>query len=183
MSKIILDTDPEAAELVTVTLWKSSKGNLYSREDAARYDGCTHRACEVCGEPALKHYLLCDECRDDKDIEKYESREKISWDYETPIYSETHDKYIIDSNDLNDLLEELDTPLIDLACGCVASTLRLRSCKPIYLSQIQEDYWSDDLAEDQDLPKEILAALEVLNDSISSHKPVSWMPGKYAVTL
>ncbi len=172
MSKIILDTDPESAELVTVTLWKSATGNLYNEEGAARYDGCTHRACNECVEPVQKSYMLCDKCSDKKDIERYNNREKIVWDGNTPIYSEACEKYIFNEDDLNDLL-----------CEHLEEDLRLRSCEPIYLSQIPEDYWCDDLAEDQDLPGEILAALQLFNDVISSHEPVSWMPGKYSVTL
>ena len=116
---------------------------------------------------------------DNEAAELYNSREKIVWDGNTPIYSETMDKYIFDYDDLEYLLDDIDPPLID----CVAETLRLLSCEPIYLSQIPDDYWCDDLAEDQELPVEIIAALQLFNDVISSHEPVSWMPGKYSVTL
>lgn len=169
---MILDTDNEAAEQVTITLWKSANGNFYTKEKDARYNGCTHHKCATCNELTLKHYVICDKCREKKDIEIYNSREKIVWDGNTPIYSETVDQYIFNEDDLNDLL-----------CEHLEEDLRLRSCDPVGLSQIDYDYWCDDLADDQELPGEILDALEVLNDSIRSHGPVSWVPGKYAVNL
>lgn len=179
MSKIILSTSDEAAKLVTVSLWQSSKGNLFNNEDAARYDGCTHRPCQECGEPAEKMYTHCESCRDKRDTERYAKREKIAWDYETPIYSETFDKFLMNANDLESILDEFDKPLID----CVASVLKLVSCEPIYMSQVPENYWCDDLAEDQELSDDINNALCVLNNIISKHPPISWCPGKYAITL
>jgi len=171
---MILDTSDEAAKLVTLELWQSSKGNLYMREDAARYDGCTHRACKVCGAPASKYYTLCNDCRFKSDQNRYENREKIAWDYETLIYSETLDKYIFDADDLDQAIADFDQPLID---ECIEASLRLVSCEPVYLSQIPEDYWCDDL------PDEITEALKKFNLLISKQKPVSWSIGKYRVTL
>jgi len=179
MNKIILNTDESAATQVTVTLWKSAKGTLYNTEDAARYDGCTHSPCEDCGDPAEKMYIHCKPCRDKRDAKRYAEREKIEWDYETPIYSEAFDKYIFNQDDLENILDEFDEPLVD----CVASVLRLVSCKPIYLSQVPEDCWYDELSEDMELPDEIKTALEQLNDAIRAFPPVSWCPGKYAITL
>jgi hypothetical protein len=167
-NKIILDTDPDSAEQVTITLWKSANGNFYLKEKDARYDGCTHRTCNECGATVPKTYTLCDKCRDKQDIDVYNKREKIVWDGKTPIYSQTLGKYIINDDELSDHLEE---------------ELMLLSCDPVYLSQIPDDYWIDDLDEDQDLPKEIQDALNVFNNVIKGHGPVSWTPGKYAVTL
>lgn len=176
--KIIMDSSEEAAEFVTVKLWKSRNGNLYSHEDAARYDGCTHRACETCGEPAPKHYLLCDSCRHKKDFERWQERQYIEWADNTPIYSQTQDKYFKDYQELRDYLEDNETLMFD-----IAESFQLVSCQPIYLNQINEDYFSDELAEDQELPSSILKELYALNLAIRHEPPVSYCPGKYRIML
>lgn len=160
---------PEAAKLVTVELWKASNGNLYSSEEAARYSSCTHRKCQNCDNLTENIYTHCPECREKLEKERYFAREIRIWDEETPLYSEANDSYFFPKN--HDLEDYLDGQSIEDA--------RFLICDPIFLSQIDYDYWTDDLAEDQELDDDVINAVNDLNEVLDNKPPVSWMPGKY----
>jgi hypothetical protein len=180
MTEIILDTDDNAARLVTVELWQSSRGNLYNNEQAARYDGCTHRACDQCGKPTVKHYLICDECRDIKEIQKYAAFTTKLYNGE-PIYSERDDVYFFSYQELYDYLIEFDG-FVDINNELMIA-LRIVFCEPNYPQEIDpNDYFCDELHEDGEIDGELLAAFDKLNEAIRAYKkPLSWSPGKIAV--
>lgn len=177
--KIVMYDSSEAAQFRTgLSGWVSRQGFFWGdSEHAARYQGCTHQACKECGFPSKKGWLLCDSCREKKDIERYEKLEKAEWDETGMVYSEMADKYFSDWDEINDYCDEH---------GCALVGLRLVICDPVYLRQIETDCWSGDMPdgwEDDDLPSDVLSALNELNFAIESAGHVSWMPGKRAVLL
>jgi hypothetical protein len=177
MSKpIILFESEEAAKFVTgISGWVDREGRFWGKDERmARWSGCTHRKCEQCDTVIERLYLICDACKLKKDIERYEALEKIDWDGNTPLYSHQIDKYFFDEDDLMFEIEEND---------CKPEEMRLVICRPNHLRQIDEDYFSDDLPEDGELPTEITSALEVLNKVIREHEPVSWSPSSKAIRI
>jgi len=58
----VLYASDEAAQLVTVTGWRSRTGRFYgSDEHLARWDGCTHQICE-CGAEMPRGFTKCNTC-------------------------------------------------------------------------------------------------------------------------
>ena len=174
--KQILITSDEAAKFVTnIEGWIDRHGRFWGKDEyMARWSGCTHIICEKCERPVLKSYRICDVCREEKAIERYKSKECKQWDGNTPLYSEIAEEYFQDRDDLNDYLDNHE---------CTSQSLRLVICEPVYLQQIDEDCFYDDLPEDDDIPSDVADALEDLNRIIQAHGPVSWFPGKYAAVL
>jgi hypothetical protein len=175
-TKQILDTSDEAACYgKNLEGWIDRHGRFWGKDEkAARWSGCTHIICPECGRPTPKHYTICQGCREKKAIERYKLKERRHWDLTVPVYSETTDEYFFDANDLNDWLEDHN---------CTAESLRLVICEPIYLRQVNEDYFCDELPEDEGVPDDIADALENLNRIIREQGPISWDPGKYAAIL
>ncbi|HEX7718693.1 MAG TPA: hypothetical protein VF389_02705 [Woeseiaceae bacterium] len=128
----IMYDSPEAAQRVTVAGWRSRDGHFYGdNEGAARYAGCTHRACQDCGAPIKKLRMVCDECRQKCVIAKYATLPRETWDGTTPLCMFDGDEYFFDADDLHDYCADHD---------CTVEDLLLVICKPVYLSQINEDY-------------------------------------------
>ncbi len=172
-SNKILYSSGEAAKFVTgIEGWVDRNGRFFGdNEDLARYSGCTHVLCNVCGkEMPVRGY--CRGCRDVNDVKKYASKTKVEWDEKTPIYSEAYDEYFFDADSLRDYLEESE---------CSAESLRLVLCEPNRFSEVETDHFQDDFNPEEDLPGEILEALNVFNEVIRSQSPASWSPGKYAI--
>lgn len=171
--KIIPYDSPEAASIKTVTGWVSRLGHFWgNHEDMARYDGCTHKPCETC-RSLVSTRSFCKKCAKDKEIKNYNTMPRAEWNGTDMLYSQMGDRYFQDIEDLADHCEENDVD---------PKSLRLIICEPIYLSEINEDYWRDDLAEDQELPGEVIDAISQLNEAIRKQGPVSWHPGKFAPT-
>ncbi len=174
--KIILSTSDEAAQKITVTGWVSRNGRFYGEdEDLARYDGCTHRPCQTCGEPAERSYIACKKCRKVFEKERYLKMPEKAWDGEGFLWSEALDMYFRSVEDIEDHLdsEEIDEPF----------DLLLVLCEPRYASQIEgDDHFCDDLPEDtelEDVAPKLSAALDALNKVIHEEKEIlCWWPGK-----
>lgn len=173
--KPIFPESEEAAKFVTgVSGWVDRKGVFFGADERlARYSGSTHRHCD-CG-AVVEQRSYCMACSRSKDIEEYNNATKIEWDHETPLYSQTHDKYLFDKDDLFDLMCEAQVTDPD--------ELELFICEPVKLGEIQRDYWVDDLPEDGELPPEVEAALEAFNAVIRESEPVGWSPGKFAAIV
>ena len=175
--KIVMRDSPEAAEYRTgLSGWVSRRGLFYGdrpdSEDMARYDGCTHVACKYCSAPAQKSYTACQECRDKKDLERFEALPRADWDGKAMLYSEARDKYYAGPDDAEDELEEGET----------LADMRLVICKPNYARQIDPDYCVDELPEDGDVPPEVEAAMDTFNEAVAGIV-LSWTPGKVALAL
>ena len=169
----ILNTSDEAAKFVTnIEGWIDRHGRFFGKEEAmARWSGCTHIACPECGEPTIKGYTICHNCREERAIKRYEAMEHREWDGETPLYSDFIDKYFFSEDDLSDFMED---------CRCTTESLRLIICEPKYLREVDTDYFCDELADDGELSEDVVSALNGLNMVIRNEDPVSWIPGKYA---
>lgn len=178
-AKVILNTSPEAAQFVeNISGWVSRTGLFFGKDErAARYAGCTHVACEDCGEPTDKGRTVCDECREKRLAARYEVRERAVWDEKGMLYSEVADRFFQSWDEVADYMEEENERTLDPV------SLRLVICEPVYLSPVDEDRWSDDLPEDGELPDEVARALEELNEALRAAGPVSWMPGKKAAMV
>lgn len=168
--KVVMFDSDEAATLQTVTGWVSRFGTFHGDDErAARYYGCTHRAC-VCGKSAERAYIKCKECRDKQSDDHYNARTFLEWDKKEPVYSERYDRYFFSEDDLIDfIIEEKIDPI----------ELQLMLCEANEYTEIQEDNWVDILPEDGALPKELKVALNSLNAVIRSLAPASYLPGQF----
>jgi hypothetical protein len=175
---MILSTSDEAAKLVTLTGWVSRQGTFYGNDERiARYAGCTHRPCETegCGKPTEKMYIYCEDCRHKRDFAKYEAMPAAQWDGHQMIFADASDEYF---SCLDSFLEHCEDE------GIEPETARPILCEPNIARQVEPDYWVDEMAEDGELPSELEAALDALNEVISKGKFVlSWSPGKTRLDL
>lgn len=174
-NKIIMIDSPAAAEKVTLTLWKSRRGNLFleDNEESARHDGCTHRPCTACGEPANKNYTMCNKCQDKYYLKKHNEKPKKEWGGEYPLYSDKYNKYFATIESAEFWAEENKTTLTDM---------RLILCEPVYARTLDEDYYAYELPEDEELPKIIKDAIDEFNKKVSG-LVLSYAPGDYALKL
>lgn len=169
---VLIDSD-KAAKLTVVEGWVSRDGLFYGKnESGARWAGCTHKYCESCGSVMPKHgWTICPSCRERKSAEKYATMPRLTWDGDTPLYSDAADEYFFDEDSLRDFIFDRD---------CTAESLRLIVCEPNRYRRIENDYFCDELPEDGDLPPALEDALCALNEVIDQLAPASWSPGKYA---
>ncbi len=170
--KIIMYDSPEAAQEITLTGWVSGgdKRFWYKDEHMARWTGCTHQKCE-CGSLMKKNYSKCEACRHKADIERYMALPYREWDGKEPVCTRDGDKYFFSEEALIDYMEDQDEPI---------DHIHLLICEPNHWSQIESEYWSDNMPEDSDgeLPDEMQSALDRLNSIIAKQKPQSYSPGK-----
>lgn len=171
----IFPESEKAAKFVTgISGWVDRNGRFWGNDEVtARYCGSTHKHCE-CGE-VISRNSYCKACARRRDIEKYQSAQKIEWDHQTPLYSQRNDAYLFDKDDLINLMEECQVTDLD--------ELELFVCEPNYLREIETDQWEDDLPEDGDLPPAVAEAMDVFNAVIRAAEPVSWSPGKFAAIV
>lgn len=175
--EMILDTDPIAATYRTdIHGWVSRNGTFHgdgpSGESMARWEGCTHRACERCGKPCKKHWLKCADCRAVMDRERFAARPRAEWNGSDLLYSDALDEYFTDLSEAQDRLEE----------GQTLADLMLVICEPNYVTPLESDYCCDDLPEDGDLPDTVADAMDAFNEAVAGIV-LSWSPGKFALKL
>ncbi|WP_114094458.1 hypothetical protein [Thalassospira xiamenensis] len=177
----ILYHSPEAASLRQVTGWVSSTGRFYGNDErTARYDGCTHKLCEECGEHEhQRNWTCCDECRAKHAEQRYNAMPFAEWT-DGMVYSQMLDRFFNDEEELREHLADND----DLQ----ADTLRLVICEPEYAPIIDiDEMWQDYLPEDMylsDVAPELADAIAKVNDILTETKPIlSWRPGRYRTAL
>ena len=172
--EMILNTSDEAAHYVTnLSGWVSRNGRFYGEDERmARWDGCTHVVCRDCGQPVERHWLFCSDCRNRKDKERFRAREKKPYDGK-PLFSNTHDKFFFTLEDLYDFCDDEEI---------VPAELELVICEPVLARRIDpNEYYSSSLPDDGEVSDELREAFDKLNEVIQKEKPLSWVPGKYAV--
>lgn len=182
---VVLSTSDEAATFVTnLSGWVARGGQFWGADERmARWSGATHVPCSECGQPVQKSWTKCEACRDAADIAKYAARERRPWAGEY-LYSDAIHRYFDDEDDLRDYLD-------DGEYGHTVETLRLLICEPVYAKPIDaDDLFADDLPEDctlGDVAGDIDDWIAKVNECIAMRrkagKPLSWMPGRYAVDL
>lgn len=170
IEKQIMYDSPEAARYLTnikgwVDINNRYWGDSKSAENSARYSSCTHMKCE-CGEIVKKGWVLCEKCREAKNIEKYN---KLPFEEYVgqPVYSDLADKFFFDPDEVEEYCEENEINPEDL---------RLQVCKPSYYREIEGDYWEEILPEDGELDSRLEKALEELNKVIRTLPPASYVP-------
>ena len=174
-NKIILMDSPEAATETTITAWKSASGHIYTNEHVARYEGCTHRKCEYCGEPCLKRWSACESCRAKRKKEAFMALPVVEWNGKDPICLYNSDKYFFGHDDLEDYCEQEEIDKKDLM---------LVLCEPVELRTLDYDFFEDCLADEQELPEEIQKAIDEFNAKIAAYPHViSWVPAKKRIKL
>ncbi len=168
---IILDTDEAAASQKTVTGWVSRNGRFYGKdEQLARWDGCTHKVCEKCGNQHEKTWTCCENCRRKNALERYQKYPFKEWDGKEPVCMFDGDKYFFSEEDIEMYLEDNEE--------LQPEDLRLVICEPNYAHEISEDWWADDLPEDGEMPKALSDKIDELNKFIKTLPPLSYSPGK-----
>lgn len=174
--QIMYESDDSAVyESKTLTGWWTKKsshtgGARFWGEDEhmARYDGSTHSLCE-CGEIRSNSYTLCEKCRAKKKKERWLALPSGEWDGKDPVCTFDDDKYFYSIEEMEEYCEE---------CDCSEEDLMLVFCEGRKPSLIDDDYWCDDLADDQELPSEIYEAVAELNEFLKAQPVLSWWPGK-----
>jgi hypothetical protein len=175
--KIVMRDSPDAAQLVTVTGWRSRNGIFYGSDEqaerVARYAGCTHVECRDCGQPVEKTWLACRDCRAKADLAKFEAMPRQAWDGVGMLYSESLDRYYSDFESAADDLEE----------GQSLADLRLVICKPNLCRRLEVDDFDDLPTDDPDnVPERLEEAIEAFNKAVDG-LVLSWSPGKFALQL
>ena len=169
---IMFDSNEAAQYKTGLSGWVSKDGFFWGEnERAARYQGCTHRSCEDCGQPVEKSYLICKDCRDKKDKAKFDAMPKEVWNEEGGVYSDAIDKYFLSWEEVDDYCEEE---------GVKEDNLRLVICEPTYGRYLEQDYFEDELPEDGEVPDSIIKAIEDFNKVLKEAGPLSWYPGNKA---
>jgi hypothetical protein len=175
--KVILNTSDEAASFKTnLSGWVSRRGMFFGNDErTARWDGCTHVACE-CGHVVEKGRSKCEICRREASDKRFASMERKKWDGETPLYLFDDDCFFWCEDQLEDYCDEHD---------CRKEDLKLVICEPTYAKEIDpNEYYCEDLPEDGEIEGDLLAAFEELNSFIRGSKIIlSWAPGKIAAEL
>lgn len=176
-TNIIIFDSEEAAHFQTgLSGWVSRHGHYWGNDErAARYDGCTHTRCEDCGEPVDRGRLICSKCHESRQIKRYVAMPKEEWNGNGMLYSDAADRYFADWDEVEYFLKDE---------GGTIESLRLIICEPQFLPLLDpSDYGCDELAEDGELPDNVVQAIDTFNRVIKETGPVSWVPGKKAVIL
>ncbi len=171
--KIVMYESPEAATYVTnVEGWIDINRRFFGKgqhgEEMARYSSCTHKTCD-CGNKMTKGYVKCESCRHKAATERYNALPFREWDRIEPVVTFGGDNYFFNEEDLIEYMEENELKDIDLLF-CAENNWRT----------VDNDYWADEMPENSDgeLPKELQAALDNLNNVIKTLSPQSYSPGK-----
>lgn len=169
---ILYDSD-QAAHRATVEGWVSATGRFWgNNEHGARYEGCTHVRC-ACGEVMGKGLGKCGACHEAENIARYAAMPRQRWNNEM-LFSEATFSYYRNPEEAEDALEE----------GQTLADLRLVLCDPVYGPQLDDEVFYDSLPDDDnDVPDELLEALDAFNKAVRAAGVLSWSPGKFALEL
>ena len=173
--EIILEKDvklPIKQIIEVYNLGTESNPSYVLTEKTARYRLSTHKNCENCGS-VMSKTSYCQSCYSKKQSEKYIQKPFKEWDGETPLVIYNSDIYFFDEEDIQNYLEEKDDD----------DDLELMICEPIYVSQIDETYFLENLSENiktlDDFDKDLAEKIKKLNEYIKTLKPIGWLEGKF----
>lgn len=180
--KVVMYDSPEAATRVDMPGWKSRLGHFYpgdnpSSEHGARWSGCTHMTCE-CGKVFEKGHTICSSCEAKRRTDKYYALPLVDWDGVTPLCVWDDDRYFFDEDSVLDYMADLkaDDPEAD-------HEVQLVLCTPHKLHLLDADTWCDDLAEDGELPDDVLEKLDALNEALKNAPTVCWSDGRQRIDV
>lgn len=169
---IVLDTDSAAAEYKTVSGWVSRNGHFWGEDERmARYEGSTHKTCS-CGTVHSKS-AYCRPCHEKKQLEKYWQLPFKEYDGGM-LYDASADRYFTDAEDFWDYaVSEIENNSYEP---------RLQICRPQHARYFGDDYYCDELPEDQsleDVAPELAEAMDKVNALIKEKQFIlSWLPDK-----
>jgi hypothetical protein len=166
---------PESATPHTLTGWLSRQGRFYEREEAARYDSCTHRPCQECGAPAEKMYIRCVPCRAAADRARFLALPTAPWTDDNPVFIYDSDECFWDEGELEDWCADHEVAVTDLML------VHGKSQRPPQFDAA--DLLNDYLGEDYDVPRAVIDAMEAFNAAIRTHLTTMWYPSKTAVDM
>ena len=169
---IMFNSDKAAMWTEGISGWVD-RGNRFwgDDENAARYSGCTHVLCLDCNcALVLKPQVVCRQCAKRREVKRYQNMPVVEWDEKGMIYSLSFDRFFWDWEEAEDLAECRETTLADML---------LVICEPEYLREIDDDFCSDILTEEE-LPDDVLEAIEKFNNFLRNYGPISWSPGNKA---
>ncbi len=176
---IIMYDSPEAATYRTdIKGWVCRNGFFCGdgpgAEHQARWSGATHRECDTCGSiNEVRSY--CKTCRDKQVREDWLAMPIIEWDGKCMLAIHDDDRFFSDPDEFIEWCEDE---------GIEPGTVMLVATAGQFLSEVDLDYWQDDLPEDGDLPNDVADALEALNTVIRAQKePICWRPVKKRVIV
>jgi hypothetical protein len=176
---IILNTSEEAAHFVTgISGWVDREGRFWGNDERmARYSGSTHSVCKTCGN-IYQRNAYCLPCHKRKEIECYNVKPKKPWDGQSPLYSHVYDMWFNEISEIEEYCEEHE---------CIVDDLRLSIGEPVYMREIDSDYWEEDLPEEQhlhDCDERLSLLVEAVNKYIREEKPYyTWEAGKFAAII
>jgi len=171
--KFVLDENDGAQYMTNLKGWVSRTGRYFGdHEERARYDGATHRRCpnEGCDRLALKHWLMCEKCREEKKQERFLALPALTVD-QIPdgamLYAENVDLWFASIDDLAEHLRDYED-----THGW--HDVRVRIGEPVQAKTISpEDFLISaefdgafEPGEGVDLPQPVMDALITLNNAI-----------------
>lgn len=172
---VIHSDSDEAAQLRAVIGWVSRDGFFFGADErTARYSGCTHRPCEDCGVPTPKSRTRCSNCQSKRTLTRFEAMPRKAWDGKAMLNLFDTDVFFSDLDEALDYASDNDIKREDL---------QLVICEPNRGRPLAEDYFVDELAEDGDVPDELVEAIAKFNEAIAKAPVLSWTPGKCALQL
>ncbi|HET8689425.1 MAG TPA: hypothetical protein VFM18_22670 [Methanosarcina sp.] len=183
--EIIFEDDERAAYIGTVTGWISRTGHFYgdtalnrSAEYLARYDGATHRKCNI-HEELFRKNSYCNQCSNLAREKKYESFPEENWNGIDMLFSDSIDEYFQDFDSVLDYMWDNSIDAVE--------DLRLRLTDPQKIHELDpSEIYADLLPDDgdyHDIPREIYEAFDILNNSIrKADATLSWYPSKKKIS-
>jgi len=171
-------------EQVTIKLWKGDR--FYFQDyDSAAIDMAVGRKCSICGKPtSTTYYLLCDECLQEKENERYNKMPFKEWDGVTPLWVYDTDKYLFGEDDVFDYADEI---------GVEAKDLNLVISDPVETPEFDiEDFLLENLEMEPEYMEDILSSSnadelnKTINEAIKNIVGSSvnlWKPGKYRTNI
>lgn len=151
-------------------------GDEEGAERTARYCCEKDHACDTtgCTNRAKKPYVFCEPCISRRDEERWLKMPEVEWDGVHPLCIFDDDRYFFDIDDLEQYLEETETPI---------EKVRLVLCeedpKPHFS---MDDHVSDYMGENGDVgPTKKID--DTVNRWIDKNVPQMWVAGKERPTL
>ena len=164
----------DSAVQMTVTGWVCKTcGRFCGKEERlARWCCAKDLPCETegCTRRAPKGYLVCDECRHQKELARWKALPEVEWDGATPLALDDDDTYFIETEDLDSYLDDLELKVED-----VRLVVCVQDHKPRFdVMDLLTDYLPDGLDCDENPD----AINKVINIWIDENVPVVWVHGK-----
>jgi hypothetical protein len=126
-------------------------------------------ACAECGAPVEKTWTHCEDCRNKRAIARWAALPFKEWDGKTAICTWDGDKFFFSEDDLIEWLYDNEFN------GC---DVMLVSAVEITYPELDVDYFSHDAHEDWEPQKELLDAIEKLNEVVRKFPAHSYTVGK-----